>query len=97
MQAGSDTCLDVGFWKLAGYFVGCLPARTVPWYQNSWPDSSQLCNSARDNRLENAPGEMQSANKCVDRVYTCQSPCMPQDIDHSRVAATREHNEPFVL
>src|SRR5260370_7901854 len=97
MQSRPDARLDICSWQAAGYFVGCLPACTMPWYNDSRPDSDQFRDSRRNYRLEEASGEMQSSNKCLYFVYTREALRVSQHIYCACMAATSKHDQPLVF
>src|SRR5260370_39073150 len=88
MQSRPDARLDICSWQAAGYFVGCLPACTVPWHNDSRPDSGQLRDSRRNYRLEEASREMQPSDKCMYFVYTRQALRVSQHLHCARIAGT---------
>jgi hypothetical protein len=57
---------------------------------------SQSLNRRRDQRLEDPPGQVESAQNCVDPLHTGHGRRVPQHVDDPSVTTARQHHQPLL-
>lgn len=95
-ERGPNIARCVGIGKRATHGVSRPPSRAVAGNDQFWRQIDQFSDGVRDDRLEEAPGEVKTTYETVDMVYSCDPPHVMQHIDDSRMAATRENHKTLV-
>src|SRR5688572_32799371 len=74
-----------------------FPAGAVLRYDHTWIEFFERLNRRRNDRLESRPGEMESADDCVNLIHSRELSRAFQCIHHAGVAAAGQHDKPPVL
>src|SRR6266852_4128310 len=77
--------------------MSCFPSGAVSRHYHVRMNRHQFSNCLWDNWFEKPSCKMHSPYKRVDLFDSCQSLSVANNIDHSRMAAARNNNEPLAI